>query len=101
MRSIEMNVTSSGTLAKKYYAGVLADPTASLEAKESAAAKLVSLEQMKSNARRDRRIKELQKQLFAALARIKELQALIPVQSPILNSLRDVVERSGCEGLKN
>ncbi len=79
-----MNMTSSGTFAKRYYAEVLSNPTSTTEGKERAAQKLTSLEKIGSSVRRDRRIRTLQKQLAAAQeqlgaaqARIKELEASV------------------------
>jgi hypothetical protein len=87
-----MNTTSSGTFAKRYYAEVLSNPTATTEAKERAAQKLTSLEKIRSSARRDARLKKLQTQLATVMARNKELEALlvsVPVQ-PVFRTLREM-----------
>jgi hypothetical protein len=88
-----MNMTSSGTFAKRYYAEVLSNPTATTEAKERAAQRLLVLEKIRSSARRDARLKKLlQAQLATVMARNKELEALsvsVPVQ-PVFRTLREM-----------
>lgn len=89
-----MNTTSSGTLAKRYYAEVLSSPTATTEAKERAAEKLTSLERIRSSARRDARLKKvLQAQLATVMTRNKELEALVAAASarPMFRTTRDML----------
>ena len=73
-----MNTTASGQFAKLYYIEVLKNPNATQADKNSAAAGLVHLEDLRNKYRRDNRIKRLQRQLSAALARIVELEAALP-----------------------